>query len=107
MEADALYMVYATVETKEQAVFIARTLLDERLIACANIIPAIYSVYEWEGKVVEATEVVMIMKTMAALVQRTSDRIRQLHSYECPCIVSWPVETGNPDFLAWVGESVK
>ena len=96
--------LYITVGNAEEAASIARELLDARLIACANIIDGAKSLYRWEGKIAEEKEVVMIAKTREDLVGKVIDRVRQLHSYDCPCIVALPIVAGNPAFLDWIDE---
>ena len=96
--------LYITVGNAEEAASIARDLLDARLIACANIIDGAKSLYRWEGKIAEESEVVMIAKTREDLVGKVIDRVRELHSYDCPCIVALPIVAGNPAFLDWIDE---
>jgi periplasmic divalent cation tolerance protein len=93
---------YVTCPDRAQALAIARSLIDERLIACANILPGMVSLYRWEGEVHEAEEVVLVLKTCAPLVERVTERVKALHSYTCPCVAVLPVTGGNPDYLAWI-----
>ena len=93
---------YVTCPNREDALGIARALMTERLIACANILPGMMSVYRWEGTVHEAEEVVLILKTRATLTERVTERVRALHRYACPCVAVLPVMGGNPDYLAWI-----
>jgi len=95
-------LIYVTASNLEEAKSIGQKLVEERLVACVNILPQMSSIYRWQGKVEEAEEVVMIMKTTEQLVERTVVRAKQLHSYECPCVVAVPIVAGNPDFLAWI-----
>ena len=95
-------MVYVTAPGHDVAVALAEAVIGERLAACANILGAITSVYWWDGKLNREGEVAMILKTTAAHIPALTARIRQLHPYECPCIVAIPIEGGNPDFLAWI-----
>jgi periplasmic divalent cation tolerance protein len=96
--------VYATAASREEALSIGRTLVGERLAACANILDGMTSVYWWEQRVQEASEATLILKTTSELVGRLTDLIRELHSYACPCVVAMPIAAGNPDYLAWIGE---
>lgn len=96
--------LYITAGSTKEAVSIARVLLDDRLIACANIIDGATSLYRWEGKIAEEKEAVMIAKTREDLVEKAIDRVRELHSYDCPCIVALPIVAGNPAFLDWIDE---
>ena len=98
--------VYVIAATEEEARRIGRTLVEEKLAACANILP-ISSIYRWQGKIEEAAEAAMFLKTRSALVDKVIERVKALHSYQVPCIVSLPIEKGNPDYLKWIGESTK
>jgi periplasmic divalent cation tolerance protein len=80
--------VYATASSREEALNIGRTLVRERLAACANILDGMTSVYWWEQRVQEAGEATLILKTTSQLVGRLTARISELHSYTCPCVVA-------------------
>jgi len=99
-------LAYVTVSSGEEADAIAEAVVTERLAACANILPGARSIFQWEGTLRREEEVVLILKTTARQKEKLTARIRELHSYDCPCIVFLPIEGGNPDFLKWVGESV-
>ncbi len=94
--------VYITVGSREEAVRIGRALVEERLAACANLIGGMRSIYRWQGQIEEAEEVVVVAKTRDDLLQSLTDRVRSLHSYECPCVVGLPVAGGLPDYLEWI-----
>ncbi|MBM3565604.1 MAG: divalent-cation tolerance protein CutA [Alphaproteobacteria bacterium] len=100
-------LVYVTASSRDEALKIARTAVEERLAACANVLAPITSVYWWDGKVQEEGEVSFILKTRDDLVSTLTARIKALHSYSCPCVVAWPVTQGNPDFLAWIASETK
>ncbi len=97
-----VYLVYVTAGSEEEACKLAREVTEKRLAACVNIYPRIFSYYWWEGEVQEDKEVSLIFKTSAQKVEKLIEAIKELHSYSCPCALAWPVEKGNPDFLAWV-----
>ncbi len=99
-------LVYVTTASKKEAENISRTLVEEKLIACANIFP-IRSIYLWKEKVQKEEEVAMFIKTKAKLVDEVIKRVKELHSYEVPCIVSLTVEKGYIEFLKWIDESTK
>lgn len=84
---------------------VVRGLLDERLVACGNIVPGAVSLYRWEGEVHRDEEVVVILKSLRRLVPRVLERARALHPYEVPELLVQEVADGNPDYLDWVGES--
>jgi periplasmic divalent cation tolerance protein len=96
--------IFITTGTKEEAVKIGRTLVKENLAACANILPA-ESIFLWEGNVEEKAEAVMFVKTREELTDKVINRVKELHSYDVPCIVCFPIEKGNPEYLEWIGES--
>lgn len=96
--------VYITTEDHAEATRIARTLLQEGLIACGNILPGMTSVYRWDGAVQEDSETVLLLKTRPERMTRVTDRVRELHSYDCPCIVTWTARPGNPEYVHWVHE---
>ncbi|BDQ32826.1 divalent-cation tolerance protein CutA [Pseudodesulfovibrio portus] len=94
--------VYITCESPRQAEEIGAALVEQRLAACANILPGMRSVYRWQGKVERAEETVLIAKTRDDLVARLTDAVKSMHSYEVPCVVAVPITGGNPDFLDWI-----
>ena len=98
----ASWFVYITAKDKAQALKIGRALVEERLAACINVWEGVTSVYRWEGAVEEATEAVLIAKTTESQIPAIVDRVKELHSYACPCVVAWPLETGNPAYLDWI-----
>ncbi len=97
-------LLYVTVGSADEAVEIARTLVDERLVACANILPPIRSIYRWQGEIQNDAECAMILKTRADMVEEATARIRALHSYEVPCVVALDIEGGHQPFLDWIVE---
>jgi periplasmic divalent cation tolerance protein len=99
-----LRFVYVTAGSRDEALKIARAAVDERLAACANILGEITSVFRWEGAVQEDAETALILKTTAANLPALTSRIKALHSYTVPCVVSWAldVKAGNTEFLAWL-----
>ncbi len=95
-------LIYVTAGSRDEALIIARELVNSRLAACANILAGTTSVYHWEGKVCEESEVSLILKTRDHLVERLVEKVRDLHSYDCPCVVSLPISGGNAAFLDWI-----
>ncbi len=95
-------LIYVTASSDEEARKIAGTVVAERLAACANIIPGVTSLYWWQGRVQEDSEVTVILKTRDDLVARLTERIKDLHSYECPCVVALPIAEGNRAFIDWI-----
>ena len=98
--------VYMTAGSMVEARAIGKVLVESRLAACVNIFENMYSLYWWEEKVQEDQEIVLIAKTTKGLTDALVEKVKQLHSYDCPCIVTLPVESGNPDFLEWIRNEV-
>jgi periplasmic divalent cation tolerance protein len=94
-----------TAGSKEQAMKIARALVEERLVACCNIVDPITSVYRWEGKICEDPEALIVAKTRAEHVERVAARVKELHTYSCPETIAIPLVAGAPWYLKWLGES--
>lgn len=95
-------LIYITASSGEEARKIARALVEERLAACANLLGEIGSIYWWEGAVQEDPEFALIVKSTAELVPSIVERVRALHSYDCPCVVAMPITAGNTAFLDWI-----
>ena len=95
-------LIYMTAENKDEARRIAEALVADRLIACANILGAMESVYWWNGAVARGDEVSVILKTRESLVDKVLARAAELHSYDCPCLVVLDVAGGHAPFLDWI-----
>ncbi|MGD9535903.1 MAG: divalent-cation tolerance protein CutA [Alphaproteobacteria bacterium] len=95
--------VYITCASADEAARIGTALVEARLAACVNILDGMRSLYWWQGKVEAGQETVMIAKTRDSLLDALTRRVKALHSYECPCVVAFPVQAGNPDYVAWIG----
>ena len=93
---------YITAGSREEALRIARALVEERLAACANLIQGVTSIYRWEGAIQQDAEVALLAKTRSDLVPRLTERVVEMHSYDCPCVVALPIEGGNQAFLDWI-----
>ena len=95
-------IVYVTCGSTGEARDIAYSVVTENLAACGNIIDGMRSIYCWKGEVQEEDEVLLILKTRRDLVDILSARVRQLHSFEVPCVVEIPIQSGNPDYFDWI-----
>lgn len=104
--AEEALVVFATFPDAETARRIVRTLVEERLAACGNIVPAVESIYRWEGKVETATEVLAVLKTDLGHYRTMEARLIALHPYEVPECIGLRVEEGAPSYLRWITESV-
>jgi periplasmic divalent cation tolerance protein len=94
--------VYATFGSDEEARRIARIAVEERLAACANILGPLHSIYRWKDKIEEAGEVAALFKTREEAAQSLVARIAELHSYDVPAAVVWPVADAVPAYAEWV-----
>jgi periplasmic divalent cation tolerance protein len=104
--ASTVSIVLTTLGADADAAAIARTLIDERLAACVNILPAMLSVYRWQGKVEQDREQQIVIKTSSDRVAALQSRLRQLHPYELPEFLVLDA-TGSEAYVAWVGESAR
>jgi periplasmic divalent cation tolerance protein len=95
-------VIYSTTDTLDTARTIARSLVKEKLVACVHIIPKIESIYRWQGKIEEASECVLLVKTSERNVQKTIQKIRSLHPYEVPEIIVFPPVGGLKEYLAYI-----
>ncbi len=103
--ADEALLVLSTFPDAATARRIGRQLVEEKCAACANLLPAVESIYWWEKKVETANETIVLFKTTAARYAALETTLKQLHPYEVPEIIALPVEQGWPDYLRWVSEN--
>jgi len=99
--------VYMTAGSKDEARNIGKELVSSKLAACVNILDNMNSFYMWDGELQDDNEVVMIAKTTQDRVPDLVQKVKALHSYDCPCIVSLPLIDGNQAFLDWIVEQVR
>ena len=102
----SIVTIYAVFPDAQQAEQIGRAMVEERLAACVNILPPMRSWYRWQGEVAHAEEVAAILKTRRDLADSLIERIAELHSYDVPCIVAWPIDTALSRYADWIGDSV-
>jgi len=100
-------VVIMTTSNKEEAAKIVRSLLKERLIACANIVGPVSSLFWWQGKIDEENEFLVFMKSHKSLFERLSERVTEIHSYEVPEIIALPIIEGSPPYLKWLKTSLQ
>jgi len=100
-------LIYITVGSLDEAKKIGKTLVSTRLAASANIIDNINSIYWWDGEIQDEREVIVVAKTKGSLVHDLVEKVKSIHSYECPCIVSLPIIEGNRVFLDWIVNETK
>lgn len=104
-----LRFVYVTTKDRDEAKKIGSTIVEEKLAACANIIEGMESIYHWKGEIETSSESILILKTSYNNVGKMTRRIKELHSYEVPCVISLNIaeQEGNPDYLNWIRDSVR
>jgi periplasmic divalent cation tolerance protein len=100
-------LVYVTTANIEEAKRIGEALVTERLAAAVNIVGDVRSMYRWNNEVHEKNEILLIAKTSTTQVGKAIERIRSLHSYQCPCVVSWPIARANESYLNWIREQTE
>ena len=99
-------VVFTTFPDQDTARRIVRTLIEERLIACGNLVPGVESIYRWKGEVETSNEVFAVLKTHQGKYVAMEDRLKELHPYEVPECLALPVSDGLRDYLNWVTETV-
>lgn len=102
----AMRLVYATFPNVESAKAVGRALVEARLAACANILPAVRAIYRWDGHMEEADEVVLLLKTTAEAAEAAMAEVRARHPYDLPAVLSLTVEGGDAAYLQWVADEV-
>ena len=95
-------IAYVTTKDREQAMAIGRALVEERLAACVNVIDNMTSIYRWEGELNTDSEAALIAKTSSDKFEALAERVKQLHTYTCPCVVSIPITGGSKEYLVWL-----
>jgi periplasmic divalent cation tolerance protein len=101
LKVEAL-QVLTTVDDRQKAQEIAKALVERRLVACAQVIGPIHSYYWWQGKLEEAEEWLLQLKTRAELYDELERVLKELHPYTVPEILAFPVVEGNPEYLEWL-----
>jgi periplasmic divalent cation tolerance protein len=99
-------LVFVMAANEDEAVAIARALVEEQLAACVNLISPVRSIYRWRGNVEDARECLLLIKTSVRHYAKLEKRVKQLHSYEVPEVIAAPLTHGSADYLKWIGESI-
>jgi periplasmic divalent cation tolerance protein len=99
-------IVLTTTANREEADRLGRTLVEERLAACATLIPAVESIYHWQGEIESATETLLLLKTGPEQLAALESRLRELHSYQTPEFLVLRVESGSQPYLDWLHASL-
>ncbi|MBD3609936.1 MAG: divalent-cation tolerance protein CutA [Gammaproteobacteria bacterium] len=100
-------LIYCTCPDEECAENIARALVEAKLAACVNILPAIRSIYQWQGKLEDDPEVLLIIKSREERLPALQELIISLHPYELPEVIAVPITDGHPKYLQWIDDSVE
>jgi len=103
---DAL-LVFTTLPTADKAAEIAKVLVEEKLVACVNVLPAVRSIYRWQGKLHDENEVLVLLKTRAEHLERLKLRLLEVHPYELPEVLAVPIESGYQPYLEWLAGETK
>ncbi len=100
-------VVLITTPTAREARSIGRRLVEEKLAACANIVPQIESIFSWQGRVQNQREAFMVLKTQLACLERLVRRVKSLHSYTIPEVIALPILRGSRDYIRWIRETTR
>lgn len=98
----AAHLLYIPCASADQAQKLATTLLEQRLIACANLLPQMQSIYRWQGKIVSEPEILLLAKAPAHHFAAIEASVKAQHSYECPCIVAFDITAAHAPFIEWL-----
>lgn len=104
---ESALVVMTTAETPADGERLAKLLVEAELAACVQILPQITSVYRWQGKVEQAVETLLLIKTTRAAYAELEEAVKQNHSYQTPEIIALPIEVGSSEYLNWLKVSVK
>jgi len=107
MKEEGKIVIFVTTDSQEEAQKIATRLLNQRKVACVNIVPRVDSLFWWQGKLDSARESLVIAKTKAALLPEVVSLVKDVHSYEVPEIIALPIIGGNEDYLNWIDSEVE
>ena len=100
-------VIYITTGSISEAKKIGHTLVEEKLVACSNIISPIHSIYNWQGKICDDKEALIILKTKKKLFKQIVKKVEELHSYDVPEIIAMPIIEGSSKYLSWINEETK
>lgn len=104
MAKSGYIVVLITTSSYDEARKVADALVAQRKAACVNIVPKVNSLFRWKGKIEDAEESLLVVKTRAKLFPEVVSAVKGIHSYDVPEIIALPIVDGNPDYLKWIGE---
>jgi periplasmic divalent cation tolerance protein len=105
--ADQILLAISTFPDADTASRVAQTLVEEKFAACANLIPAVQSIYRWKEKIETAGEVIVFFKTIQDRQAAFEEKLRSLHPYEVPELIFVEIDSGSPDYLRWVSDNCR
>ena len=100
-------LVYVTTSNSDEAAYIGKIPVTERFAASVNVLGEVQSIFRWEENIYDKMETLLIAKTDTLRVDEAIKRIRSVHSYQCPCIVTWRLDAGNSSYLDWIGRETE
>ena len=100
-------LVFVTVPSLKEGERIGEKLVEKKLAACVNIVPHLYSIFFWQGKIEKEGELLLIIKTMPDCMEKLIEKVKKIHSYDVPEIIALPVVQGNQDYINWIYESTR
>ncbi len=100
-------VVFVTVPSEKEGVFLGRTLVEQRLVACATLIPNVRSIFQWEGKISEERECLLVLKSRTEVYDALEAAVKAHHSYDVPEIIALPILQGSAEYLSWIREMTK
>ena len=106
MNTPKVYWVYITIGNIQEGRAIGRALVEARLAACVNLFPKIESIYHWNGELQSDHEAVLIAKTSSGKLNALTQKVLDLHSYDCPCVIALPAVAGHTPYLQWIESQV-
>lgn len=107
MESSPYIVLLITTATAEEAQRISRVLLEQKKVACVNIVPRVNSLFWWQDKLDSAEESLLIVKTKASLLSEIVSLVKEIHSYDIPELIALPIIGGNQDYLEWIQKEVR
>ena len=107
MLVNSFIVVLVTTSSKQEAETIAQSLLESKLIACANVVGPVESHFHWKGKIEHTEEFLLLMKSRSDLFDELVENVKRMHSYEVPEVVALPIVEGLKSYLGWLGSSLK
>lgn len=107
MPKPAYLIVFITASSFEEARKIADALVSQKKAACVNIVPKVSSLFRWKGKIEDAEESLLVIKTRTKLFPKVVSTVKGIHSYEVPEVIALPIVAGNPDYLQWINEETE